>query len=403
MSGGDGVKLRALVLAAGGVLTLRPEIALAEQRFFLDVSAGATASRNPFLQTGDNTGAASAFVQVDPQFEISDEVSEVTFNGSFRFNRYTRLYGNDASAQGGVKIERHLSSATLLRARASAQVARTSALDFITSPGVGLPDENAPPILPDVTFAGTRSRTTVFQADLGLDHDINARERLAIDLAATTTEFSQAGQSDYRFVTSDLDYRRTLSERTSVFAAVRLGYSDFLGSKLDDGVIVAPTIGLSTRLNPRLTLEAGLGASYSRVNDLGGRKDSRLVPSARLILCESIVDSKGCFKVSRGSQPTALSGLTTVTTASVSYSKPISQRDQIYASANYTRSDRPKTLRVGQSSDLLTASATYDRTFNRRFSVYLTPSYARIFDSSVRRRADIAVRVGVRYRLGSEG
>ena len=396
------MKIRGFLLAGGGALTLLPVPALAEERFYFDVSAGASASRNPFLQTGDNTASAAGFIQIDPQFEISDEVSEVTFSGSFRYNRYTRLYGDDASAQGGLKIERRLSSATLLRARASAQVARTSALDFIFSPGAGLPDETVPAVLPDVTFAGTRSHTTVFDAGVGLDHDINERERLAADLAVTTTQFSQAGQGDYRFVTGDLDYRRTLTERTSLFAAVRLGYSDFLGSKLDDGVIVAPTIGFSTQLNPRLTLEAGVGLSFNQVNDLGGRKDSRLVPSARLILCENVVSSKGCFKISRGSQPTALSGLTTVTTASFTYSKPINQRDQFYVSANYTRTDRPSTPRVGQSSDLLTAAATYDRTFNRRFSVYLTPSYARIFDSTVPRRADIAVRVGVRYRLGSQ-
>lgn len=397
------MKLRVPLLAAGGALALQSGPAMADEKLTLDVSAGASASRNPYLQVGNNTAAASAFIQVDPQFRITDEDSEITLNGSLRYNRYSSHYGDDVSAQAGLDVERRLSPATMVHGRATAQVARTSALDFILIPGVGQPDETSPALLPDVTFAGTRSRTTVFYGAVGINHDLNPRERLAADFAATETQFSRAGQSDYRFLTGDFEYRRSVSERTSAFAALRIGYSDFLGTRLDDGLVIAPTIGIATKLNPRLSLEAGLGASLSIVNDLGGRKNSRLVPSARIVLCETVEASKGCFKISRGSQPTALSGLTTVTSASLSYSRPINQRDQFATSATYTRTDGSSILRRGQNADLLVASATYDRTFNRRFSAYITPSFARLFDAGVSRRTDIAVRVGIRYRLGSEG
>lgn len=403
MRGDIRVRLRALLQAGGGALALQAGPALAEEQFFFDLSAGTNASRNPFLQSGDNTAAAGAFIQVDPQLQILDEVSEVKLYGTFRYNHYTRSSGDDVSGQGGLSVERRLSPLTLLRGRASARVAQSSALDFTVAPGASPTDATAPVIFPDVTFAGTRSRTTVLGAGVGLDHDLNERERLVADLAVTTTQFSRAGQNDYRFVTGEVDYRRTISVRTSVFGALRVGYSDFLGSNLDDGVIVAPTVGISTQLNPRLSLEVGLGTSLSRVNELGGRKTTRLVASARILLCEAIVASKGCFELSRGSQPTALSGLTTVTTANFSYNIPIGQRDQLAASANYTATDEPSTRRAGQSTDLLTASATYNRTFNRRLSAYVTPSYARIFDSLLSPRSDIAVRVGVRYRIGSEG
>ncbi|QGN56091.1 hypothetical protein [Novosphingobium sp. Gsoil 351] len=397
------MKLRTLLFAGIGVLSLQPTPVLAGDRLLVDVSAGISASRNPFLQTGDNTAAAAAFIQADPQFQISDEVSTISLNGTFRLNHYLSRYGSDVSARGGLNVERHLSSATLLRARASAQVARTSALDFFTAVGSGQFDGTAPLILPDVTFAGSRSRTTVLNAGVGLDHELNERERVAFDLDVTTSQFSQAGQSDYRFASANFDYRRAVSERTSAFAALRVGYSDYLGGRLDDGTILEPTVGIATQLNSRLSLEAGIGVSLSRVNVLNGRKDSRLVPSAHLTLCERLVDSKGCISASRGSQPTALSGLTTVTTVGFNYSRPISQRDQLVASANYTRTDRPSMLRASPGSDLLTASATYDRTISPRFAVFLTPSYARIFDSGLSRRADLAVRVGLRYRFGSQG
>lgn len=395
------ISLRVPLLSGGFALALHATPAAAEQRFYFDVAAGGSESRNPFLQTGDNTSAAAAFVQVAPHFGISDEVSEVTLDSTLRYNRYSRHYGDDASAYASLQAERRLSPQTLLRAHASGHVSRTSVQDFLAGRGVGQSDPGAPAPLPDVTFAGTRSRTIVLDAGVGLDHDLNERDRLEAGLAVTSTQFSQASQSDYRFATGDMSFRRSISERTSAFAAVRIGYSDFLKGKLSDGVFVSPTVGIATQLSPRLNLEGGLGVSYSRVNDLGGRKNSRLVPSGWMTLCERIVQDKGCFKLTRGSQPTAQSGLTTVTTAGFTYSKLIGLKDQLGASATYTRNDQPGTQRSGDIFDLLTASATYDRSFNRRFALYLTPSYARLLGTSVSRRSDLAVLVGVRYRFGS--
>ena len=185
-------------------------------------------------------------------------------------------------------------------------------------------------------------------------------------------------------------------------AALRVGYSDFLAGRLDDGTVIAPTVGIKTQINPRLSLEAGAGLSFSRVNGLTGR-DTSLVPSARVVLCETNVDNKNCIRISRGSQPTAANGLTTVTTVSVSHTQKLSQWDQLSIGANYTRSDRSSIGRTRQGYELLTASASYDHSFNRRFAAFVNPSYTRLFDSNVRRRADVAVLIGLRYRIGSEG
>lgn len=397
------ITLRVHLLAGGVALTLFATPAAAEQIFLLDVYAGAGASRNPFLQIGEGTSAASVFIGIVPQVRILDEVSEVTLDASLRYNRYARLYGDDASASANFQVDRRLSALTKLRAHASARVARTSVQDFIAGPGVGQPDQGAPVLLPDVTFAGSRSRTTTLDAGAGIEHQLSARDRLVAEIAVTSTSFSMAGQSDYRFLTGDLGFNRRLSDRMSAFAALRVGYSDFLAGKLDDGTVIAPTVGIKTQLNPRLSLEAGAGVSFSRINGLSGRADSRLVPSAQIVLCETNVDSKDCIRISRGSQPTAANGLTTVTTANFSRSQKISQWDQLAVGASYTRTDRSSTARTGQGYELLTASATYDHSFDRRVAGFVTPSYTRLFDSNVRRRGDISVLLGIRYRFGSQG
>ena len=390
---------RAIVLAGGVATAVYATPAAAEEKFLLDVFAGVGASSNPFLQVGDGTSAATVYIQAAPQFRISDEVSEVSLDASLRYNRYTRLYGDDASASASVRIDRRLSSLTKLRAHASARVARTSAQDFIAGPGV---DQSVPVLVSDVTFAGSRSRTTALDAGVGIAHQLSDRDRLDAEVAVSTTYFSALVQSDYRFVTGDLEFDRTLSERTSVFAALRVGYSDFLAGRLDDGTVIAPTVGIKTQINPRLSLEAGAGLSFSRVNGLTGR-DTSLVPSARVVLCETNVDNKNCIRISRGSQPTAASGLTTVTIVNVSRTQKLSQWDQLTIGASYIRSDRSSIGRTSQGYELLTASASYDHTFNRRFAAFVNPRYTKLFDSSVRRRADIGVLIGLRYRIGSEG
>ena len=61
--------------------------AAAEQKFFIDASAGVDVGTNPFLVSGSDTSAASAFVELAPQFSISDEVSKVSVDGALRYNR----------------------------------------------------------------------------------------------------------------------------------------------------------------------------------------------------------------------------------------------------------------------------------------------------------------------------
>ena len=395
--------MRQGLLAGGIVLAFYVSPAAAEQKFFIDASAGIDASTNPFLLNGGDTSAASAFVQLAPQFSISDEVSKVTVDGALRYNRYSRLYDGDLSGSANVQAERSLSPLTTLRARASARVSRNSAQDFLVGPSLGQPDQGVPVLLPDVTFAGVRSRTTIFDASVGLEHQLNARDRFNAAVATASTQFSAPGQRDYRYVTGDIGINRTLSERTSAFAALRVGYSDFLAGKLDDGVVFEPTVGIRSQLNPRLSLDAGLGVSLSRINALGGRKDSRLGPAGRIALCETNAASRNCLRLSRASQPTATNGLTTVSTASVTRSQTLGQFDQLVFNANYTRSSQSRTAGTGRSSDFLGGSVSYEHRFEQRFSLTVSPSYSRLVDSISRQRSDIAVQVGIRYRFGSEG
>ena len=103
---------RSLLVAGAAVTALQSlPAAAADDTFYIDASAGSGISRNPLQQPGNDTAAESAFVQVDPRYEMTDEVSKLAVSATLRFNQYTRLYDSDVLALGKVDVERRLSPA----------------------------------------------------------------------------------------------------------------------------------------------------------------------------------------------------------------------------------------------------------------------------------------------------
>ena len=372
--------------------------------FQLDVSGGASVESNPFLQAGGGTSAASVYAQLDPTFRKTDEVSSLVIGGTLRVEEYFRRYDPSISGRLGLDVSRRVSPNTTLRAHAAGSTSRTSALDFFTVPGAITPAIPPPILIPDVTFAGTSSRTTQLEAGVGIDQVITEREQISLDLASSVTRFSGSDQADYRYATATTVYRRTLSEQTSGYISLGVGATDYLGRSAGDGIIATPIVGVVTQLGPTISLEAGVGVSFTRVRRADGGHDSRIVPAARAELCQRVSAGTSGLHFSRESQPTALSGVSTVTNVGASVSRRLNEKDQLSGYASYTRTGRPSGAGATQSSaDLLATSVTYSRDFNRRFAGFITPSYTRLFDSGISRRANLGLRVGLRYRFGGAG
>lgn len=391
---------RKLLLGGCAGVLLCPGAAWAQNGLQVDVSGGASVERNPFLQTGSGTSGASVFVQLDPTYRVSDEVSTLVLGASFKVEEYFRRYDLNTSGRLGLDVSRRLSPNTMLRGHLGGRTSRTSALDFFQVPGALAPSTPPAIVIPDVSFAGTRARTTQFEAGVGIDHAINEREQISVDLASNVTRFSRSDQADYRYATATSEYRRKLSEQTQGFVSLRVGSSDYFGRRADDGIIFTPTVGLVTQLSPTLSLEAGAGASFSRAKLAGAGHSSRVVPAARAKLCDRAAAGSSCISFSRESQPTALSGISTVTNLGAVVTRRLNAKDEFSAFASYTLTGRASGPAASEAADLFTAAATYSHDFDRRFAGFVSPSYSRLFDNGTPRRSNPGLRVGLRYRFG---
>lgn len=392
-------------LMAGSVCALLcPVTAWAQNGLQLDVSGGVGAERNPFLRPGGDTDSAAVYVQLDPSYRISDEVSTLKLDASMRVEEYFRRYNRSAMARLGLDVTRQLSPATTLRGHAAGRTSRTSALDFFPVPGSVTPATPLPITVPDVTFAGTDSRNTQLEAGIGVDLEINPREQVSADLTTSLTRFSRANEADYRFAMATASFSRRLSEQTSIVASMRAGVSDYIKRSDGDGIILTPTLGIRTEWGPKLTLEASAGLTMTRVSRIGGDRFSHVDPFLRANLCQRAAYGSTCATASHESQPTALNGITSVTTVGASHNRRVNLRDDLGVYASYNITSRPSgSLAAASGADLLALTATYNREFDKRLAGFITSSYTRLSDTGSPRRSNPGVRIGLRYRFGGYG
>src|SRR3546814_766867 len=171
---------------------------------------------------------------------------------------------------------------------------------------------------------------------------------------------------------------------------------DYLGRRTGDSVILSPRAGIRQQLSDRLSLVADAGISYVRTK-LGNGSHSTLVSFAGSVgLCDRLPNRSLCVSAGRSAQPTALGGVSTVTTASVNYDARLSRVDRVSLAGRYGRTNEDGVGLPGvRITDFLGASATYSRDLNDRIAFTVTPGYSKIFDDVQPPSANSSLMFGV--------
>lgn len=376
-----------------------------EPQIGVDVSVGGGVSTNPFLYADGKT-AASANIDIAPYVVVEDELGATRINGNLRFTQYSKFYGNDVSARIEAATERRLDERNTVRVAASAQRLRSAIQDgliFESGGGSQGPGPLLPPTVPiiDTTLAGTRARITSLSTSFGLSHILNERSSLDAGIELNGTYIDEGAGFDYRSVSSHAGYRRQLTQRTTVTFDTQLGFVDYLSRRTGDSMIVSPRVGIQQQLTNRLSVVADAGISYVRT-DVGGGDRSNLVSFAGSVgLCDRGPNRTLCLSGGRSAQPTALGGVSTVTTASLNYNAQLSRIDRVSMSARYGRTNQDGAgLPVVRVTDFIGVSATYARDLNDRLAFTVTPGYSKIFDDTQRRSANYSLMVGLTMKFG---
>ncbi|UZK67733.1 hypothetical protein [Sphingomonas sp. M1-B02] len=375
---------------------------LAQRNVSADVSAGASFATNPFLSSGDETSGASAFVEVAPRISEESEISTFRLSGIFRIEPYARRYTTDAVAGIDLDLTRKQSERFAIRAGASANTNRSSALDALFSNrSLNTPGGAEAPQINDVTFIGQAARTTTIAVRAGATYRPGPRDMASVDISASAARFDTNNLAEYNFASQNFAYSRSVSERMWLSFMLAFSEVDYLRGEAGDGFSVTPMLGGEMQLSSGLKASLNVGLTYSRSRLPTGSMSETTAFAARGSLCNTGERTEICFNADRGVQPTALGGLRTMDNVSLSLSRQVGIKDRLRLSANYTRSGEGAGPTTIGAASFLGGTVDISRQISPRISVFGSATYADIYEDLVSRKANVQVRAGFRLRVGS--
>jgi hypothetical protein len=366
----------------------------------MDVAAGGSVESNPYLTNGASTDVAGS-LDITPWLSISDEASSADLRGNLSLRQYTRsTNGTDVTGSVALTGNHRLSPYFNINGGANYRTSRNGInLGFAN---VGPNDPLPPPttLLPDISLGGTRTRTHSVSANLGFTARLSPLDQLGGSFTASRYTTNAATGNDFSDLNAGLNYARTLSERTSVTASVRYAKSNYYRTRVGDGTIITPQLGVSTTLSQNTTLSVSLGASISRSTLGNGTTRTFTALSGDARLCRNLDRAAMCLVAARSAQPTALGGISTVTNIGASYDTRVSRRDSLSFSLGFTSNGDAALATGPQTSKLYSAGGTWTRDFDRRLSAFVSPSYSRITNSSTSYNS-FRLAAGLRLRFGA--
>jgi hypothetical protein len=375
------LRVAVLAIAPGTLCVATP--ASADTRMGVNVSVGGSVDSNPYLTNGGGVDVSGS-VQIDPWLKLSDEVSSLNVFGSVTARQYAKsANGTDISGTLNMAGSHRLSPYVTVNGGVSYLTSRNGINQgfFVVNP-----NDPAPPIttpLPDISLAGTRTRSQSMTANAGISARLSALDQLGGSVTVSRSTYDSPAGNDFNYLNGALNYSHTLSERMAITASVRYGKSNYFGTRVGDGTIISPEAGIDMKLSENLTLNASLGVSFSRSQLASGAKTKATALSGNARLCRTQIGGAMCLVAARTAQPTGLGSIETLTSISVNYDTRLSSRDSINAGIGANFSNRDTAPVTGpRASKYYSANATWSHSFSRRLSGYVSPSYSRVSDPS---------------------
>lgn len=384
--------------------------AQAETKTTLDVSAGGRAATNPYLIAGSSTDSLAATVEANPTIETSDGKSTLRLDGSVRYDRYFRRYGDDLSGRAGLSFNQRFSELTELSAgavfatsmggsrdlfRTDLSSGRLGGSTVVTTPSV---DPTA-----DVTVTGARFRQYNYGANARLAAGVSTRGQLTLGGSVNIFDANNLLGQPFTQYIADGGYNHIISDRQQVGFQVSFSNIDYRQRIAGDGNVVTPSLTGTFKLSPTFSINGRAGASFSSIKQLNGTRARNTAFSAQVSLCKEFERSTFCLSGNRNVQATSLGGVSTVTTVAVSQAWRLSERDSLDLAANYGQTDQPAVSAAqfgANRTKLALASMVYSRRLSERLFLTVSPQYEKAWGQPIKRDANIAGMIGLRYRFG---
>lgn len=379
-----------------------------ESRGGVEIRMGAEVAQNPYLESGVGGGASAAVIgEVRPWYRQQSELTTFDLQGLVQARQFSSRFGLEDNYGASARIAHRASERVSVSGRASVTSSASRLGTSFDRLGTN-PDDPALAPLPidplpeDPTLLGERGRTTALSAGAGVNYMIDERHQIATDLDFRDLSFGRVTARDYRSYAAQTRFTRVIDAATGIGVALGYRVTDYESTMIGDADTLTAMGSVTHRFNERLTLDASLGAARTEV-EAGGGTPRRTFTSlaAGSSLCSR--DSRGglCVSYQRQPQASALGTVRSSDSLGLSFSRRLSERDNLSMGANYSRSG---TIGGGAGIsriELLRGQATFQRRFTERVSGFLAASAAKTYRPDLAVKPNVNVGAGIAIRLGS--
>ena len=384
------------------------EAATRRQVTYVDLSASAGYSTNPFLQLRDRSSAFGR-VGLNAFHSWNDERGSTWLSGYLEDTAYLKgSYGNKAIFSLNAHTDRSLNEKVRVYGDLAAygDIAGQLTNRFTTVPPVVTPPDVPPPSSNTELFnlSGRQYRVS---GQVGAAIVTGAKSSISLGASVVHGWFTGVNRiADYTTYEGSFGYNHQLSERTWGGLNVSVEHQDFRGS--DYANVINSTVTMRTQLAPDIQASGAVGLLAIYEHRLG-RNEHSYSPSFRASICKSGEKSSFCFNASRDAQASLGIGLaqggrgaSISTSFDLSYRRQIGQYSQLYATATATRNTTVNNGLPGGnfSSTYLSGLIGYDHKIGKRIFLGVTGGVRKLYQNGPDPKTDFNGNVYLRYRLG---
>lgn len=383
--------------------------ATADTRVQVRVSADGGYETNAFLLDGDQSGAFSASIEIEPSVTFESDLTTFRITGSVRLPQYNEGLGTEDSYRLTAGGQTRIDERTTLQANARFQSSRTLS-QYNLNNLLGDPLLLEPGEFPDVEFidptlAGVRGRNTSFGVDASVSRVLSPRDSLSAGVSARQSSTERFNGRDYRQAGLNAGWGHQLTPRTSLQTSVQASKADYFDQSIGDGKFVTSLIGLQHQISPTMDVTGQVGASFTSIQGPEDTSINNVGFAANGSLCRRGFQSSLCVNAGRQASPTTYAGIRTTTTIAGSYSRALSEFDRLSVSASYARADQIDRDWLGFETDgseeIYGASAQWRRYFTDRLSAYVRGGYSNTSGRSRNGRdGNLQGFIGISYMFG---
>jgi len=392
--------LKAASLLGAAATLMTSGNALADARVGAVVGVRGGYATNPYASTVNDSGAATITGSFSPTIQLLSPTGSTQIDGDITHSEFSQRYSGATDYSASINTQQQVTPTIAMNGGANYSSRFRNALFANLNPNEppGGPDD--PPVVDPTAGATLAQRIESFGGNLGLTFTLSPRDTLSLYAQGSQVDFNDEDTlaRSYDTLSGGFSYMRALNQTTSIGLGVNVARSNYHNETFGDGTQISPSLIVNTQFSPTWSLNLSLGLTFSDTDLIeGSAKRTSFAGSATL--CNSGQRSNFCLEGSRSVSPTALSGISTLTSIGASYRYEISARDTFSARAGYSNSKRIYGI-FSEDFDYTNATVSYSRKFTRRLSGTVSVSYSDAYSSLVNREANFWGTIGISYRLG---